>query len=45
MQLQTIESSLIQAVSYDKSAQTLELVFNSGNYQYHEPGIRGTLGG
>lgn len=37
MQLQTVESSMIQVVGYDESTQTLEVVFNSGKvYQYHE---------
>lgn len=35
MLLQTVESSMIQAVGYDETLQTLRVVFNNGRvYEY-----------
>ena len=42
MELQLVESSMIQAVGYDEPSQTLVVIFNSGRtYEYYEvpPGI------
>ena len=37
MKLQAVESSTIEAVSYDETTSTLEVVFNSGKtYRYFE---------
>ncbi len=37
MELQTVESSMISAVGYDKESQTLHVMFNSGKlYSYFE---------
>jgi hypothetical protein len=37
MDLQFVESSMIQAFGYDKDAETLMVIFNSGKtYQYSE---------
>ena len=37
MELQTVDSSMIQAVGYDAEQQMLEVVFNSGKvYQYFD---------
>jgi uncharacterized Fe-S cluster-containing MiaB family protein len=37
MDLQFVESSMIQALGYDKDAETLMVIFNSGKtYQYSE---------
>ncbi len=37
MRLDTVESSMIHAVGYDKEKQILEIVFNSGRtYQYFD---------
>jgi hypothetical protein len=37
MELQQVESSMVQAVGYDEGSQTLEVVFNNGKtYKYSQ---------
>lgn len=37
MQLQTVDSSMVHAIGYEATSQTLEVVFTSGKvYQYFE---------